>query len=356
MLFEKFGRGINLGGYLSQYEIVTNMKDETDISRHFSEFITEKDLQRIASWGLDHVRVPLDGFLFFDRKSGKLKEKPMGYLDHVIEWSERHGLNVILDLHNFWGHRFGQMKEPTELMTDDEIRSDFCLFWKKMAVHYLGFTGTTLLFELFNEIADATGYQWNNLYLSAIKTIREVDRERWILVGTNNVNSIAYLDRLALSEDPYVFYNFHYYEPNCFSHQKAHFSEEMSAWAHALTYPGNMEDYLAFLNEHPVWKDEHELLGPDCRVNDHALMLRYLKYAENFLRYTGKELMCTEYGVIDSADEDEAVKWLKDFDSDCCRLHIGHTMWNYKELDFEVVNEANEIVRPKVLAYLCSTK
>ncbi len=82
-------------------------------------------------------------------------------------------------------------------------------------------------------------------------------------------------------------------------------------------------------------------------------MLRYLKYAENFLKYTGKERMCTEYGVIDSADEDEAVKWLKDFDTECNCLHIGHTMWNYKELDFEVVNEANETVRPKVLAYLC---
>ena len=353
MLFEKFGRGINLGGYLSQYEIVTNMQDQADIDRHFSEFITESDIAKISSWGLDHIRVPIDGYLFFDRAAGKLKEEPMHFLDNVINWADKYRLNVILDLHNFWGHRFGQMKEPTELMLDEGIRVDFCRFWQEMAKHYLKHSGSVLLFELFNEIADATGYQWNNLYLSAISSIREVDPDRWILVGTNNVNSIAYLDRLALMADKHVFYNFHYYEPNCFTHQKAHFSEEMTTWGQALTYPGNMAEYLKFLENHTDWKDEHELLTPDCIVNDHALMLRYLKYAENFLKYTGKELMCTEYGVIDSADEDEAVKWLKDFDTECNRLHIGHTMWNYKELDFEVVNEANETVRPKVLAYLC---
>lgn len=94
-----------------------------------------------------------------------------------------------------------------------------------------------LMFELFNEITDSTGYMWNKLYKQAVKEIHKADPERWILVGTNFVNSVGYLDRLDLLEDPYVFYNFHYYEPNVFTHQKAHFSEEFRTWNQTLAYP-----------------------------------------------------------------------------------------------------------------------
>ena len=71
---------------------------------------------------------------------------------------------------------------------------------------------------------------------------------------------MGYLDRLDLVEDPYVFYNFHYYEPNAFTHQKAHFSEEFCAYRHTLTYPGDMTDYIAFLKANDKFRKEHPLM------------------------------------------------------------------------------------------------
>ena len=48
---EGFQHGINLGGWLSQC---------VHTPEHYDSFIGEEDIRRIASWGLDHVRVPVD--------------------------------------------------------------------------------------------------------------------------------------------------------------------------------------------------------------------------------------------------------------------------------------------------------
>lgn len=42
-----YSRGVNLGGWLSQCPYQ---------QAHYDTFITEKDIETIASWGLDHVR------------------------------------------------------------------------------------------------------------------------------------------------------------------------------------------------------------------------------------------------------------------------------------------------------------
>ena len=49
--FKGYTRGVNLGGWLSQC-------DHTE--KRYSEFVTEKDIENIKSWGVDHVRVPVD--------------------------------------------------------------------------------------------------------------------------------------------------------------------------------------------------------------------------------------------------------------------------------------------------------
>lgn len=352
MLFENFKQGLNLGGFLSQYELIADAGSEEALRQHFDTFITEGDIRRIASWGFDHVRIPVDGFLFLDKEKKCLREEPMAYLDRCIAWCAGAGLHAVIDLHNIEGHAFGQMDHPTPLMTEETLQDNFCLFWVRMAEHFSGYRKTLLLFELFNEIADATGYMWNRLYKRTVGEIREIDPERWILVGSNFVNSVGYLDRLDLVEDPYVFYNFHYYEPNVFTHQKAHFSEEFRAYSHTLTYPGDMTQYAAFLSQNERYGREHPLMTEKTTKNDRELMLALLSSAEKFVQYSGRELYCGEFGVIDSAPVEEAVKWIRDFVMECNRLKIGHAMWNYKCLDFELVDAENQIVRPEILAVL----
>ncbi len=352
MLNQFFKNGINLGGYLSQYDIIIDASSKEQMKKHLDTFITEDNIRQIASWHYDHVRIPLDGCLFFDRDSKCLKEEPMKYLDQCLSYCSQNGLNVILDLHYIWGHAYGQMDRPTALMKDKELRSYFICFWVRMAEHYHGYKGATLLFELFNEMCDATGYRWNSLYKETVEAIRKIDPERMILIGTNYVNSVGYLDRLDLLDDENVFYNFHYYEPNVFTHQKAHFSEEFRAYSKSIAYPDDISDYIHFLEEHEQFAAEHPLMNRKTLQNDHDLMLSLMKPASDFTEYSGHEAFCSEFGVIDTTEEKEAVKWMKDFMEICESYGIGHSMWNYKCLDFELVNENNEIVRPEIVKFL----
>lgn len=353
MLTEYFKNGINMGGFLSQYELITDAASSEKMEMHLKKFITEKNIEQIASWHFDHVRIPLEGRLLFDQDTKKLKDSILQYLDRTIDWCAKYKLHVILDLHGIWGHTFGQMDIPTELMVNPALRENFIAFWTEMTKHFEGYQATTLLFELFNEICDATGYCWNSLYTSTVKEIRKIDTTRMILIGTNYVNSVGYLDRLALLDDANTFYNFHYYEPNVFTHQKAIFSEEFLAYGKNVNYPDDISDYIVFLDENPRYAAEHPLMDKNTITNDHKLMLKLMKPAIDFVRYSGHEAFCSEFGVIDTAPEEEAVKWLQDYMQLCDTYHIGHTMWNYKCLDFELVDLDNQVVRPEIVRSLC---
>lgn len=62
-----YQKGINLGGWLSQGSLE---------KEHLDTFILEDDIKRIASWGADHIRLPLD-FEIIETYSGEEKRTDM---------------------------------------------------------------------------------------------------------------------------------------------------------------------------------------------------------------------------------------------------------------------------------------
>ena len=50
-------------------------------------------------------------------------------------------------------------------------------------------------------------------------------------------------------------------------------------------------------------------------------------------------LYCGEYGVIDLADREDAVRWLTDIHAVFEKYAIGRALWNYKEKDFGIAGE-----------------
>lgn len=69
---------------------------EARIKIHRSEYITERDFVTIRSWGMDAVRIPVPYFIFGDREPfiGCIEE-----LDKAMNWAERYGLQILIDLH-----------------------------------------------------------------------------------------------------------------------------------------------------------------------------------------------------------------------------------------------------------------
>ena len=93
-----YEHGVNLGGWLSQCDHTQDRYDN---------FIKEADIEKIKSWGLDHVRVPVDYNLVEDKDGNYL---PGGFerLHKTIEWCGKYGLNMVLDLHKTFGYSFDE--------------------------------------------------------------------------------------------------------------------------------------------------------------------------------------------------------------------------------------------------------
>lgn len=344
--------GINLGGWLSQYEFLARQPlTEENLELHFQSFITEEDIKQIASWKFDHVRFPISGYLLYNPATKKLNAKPLSYIDQCITWCEKYNLSIILDLHDLWGNVYGAMDIPMPLLTDSKLQENFLTIWKEMTKHFKNRNETLILFELLNEVSDASHYLWNRLYKQTIKAIREIDPERWILVGSNGQNSVAYLKELDLLDDSRVFYNFHYYDPQVFTHQKAHFSDEMKEFNQTITYPGDISAFGKYLKQHPEYLMKHALVANETS-NDKELMDRLLKDALDFVQYSECQLYCGEFGVIDSAPPEEAIKWMTDFLSILNNHKIGHALWNYKALDFGLLDLNGNVIFQELLDFV----
>ena len=83
---EGFQRGINLGGWLSQGPLDKH---------HLDTFIVEDDIKKIAGWGADHVRLPLDYENVETEEGGDIEE---GYrhIEDCISWCRKYNLNMCL--------------------------------------------------------------------------------------------------------------------------------------------------------------------------------------------------------------------------------------------------------------------
>lgn len=352
MIFKNFHNGINIGGWLSQYEFLAQQPPNGDnLKSHFDSFITENDIRQIAAWGFDHVRLPVSGYLLYDREADLVNKHILSYIERCINWCSKYHLNLVLDLHDLWGNIYGAMDKPMPLLTDHNLQNIYLHVWDDLSRYFKSSSKCILLFELLNEVSDSTGYLWNKLYKKAVHVIRRNNPVQPVLIGSNCQNNAAYLDRLDLVEDDNAFYNFHYYDPQVFTHQKAHFSDEMRDFNKTVTYPGDISDFSEYLIRHPEYEMKYHLVATETQ-NDKALMDKLLQPAIDFVNYSGRELYCGEFGVIDSAPPDEAVKWMKDFLCIADLHHIGHCIWNYKSLDFGLLRIDGTIVSKTILDFL----
>lgn len=325
--------GVNLGGWISQY----GRKDKN----HFDTFITQRDIDRIASWGMDHVRLPIDyDILVDDDEPSKYKISGFYYIDNCIEWCKKNGLNVILDLHKAPGYSFGTVNQNT-LFSDEIMQQRFIDIWKVFAKRYIN-EDDNIRFELLNEVVEPNSLRWNRLIKRTVDSIRKIDQSRKIIVGGNFYNSVFTLKELDILDDDNIIYNFHYYEPILFTHQGAAWNEVNMAYGQKVHYPGEFPDLDSFLNENPKFKDG---LGKLVGVkNDRALMSLNLKHAADFIEKSEKPLYCGEFGVIEKADEASKVNWLNDLIDILLKYHIGRACWSYKEMNFGLVDIDGEII------------
>lgn len=339
--FKGYMHGVNLGGWLSQC---------VHTKEHYDSFINEMDIRKIKSWGMDHVRVPVDYDLVED-ENANYKEEGFAYLDKVIDWCEKSGLNMILDLHKTFGFSFDAGEHESGFFENEAYQERFYRLWEEFA-HRYGTFKDRLAFELLNEVTDKEFMPaWNRIARTCIERIRAICPGIKILVGGYYNNSIEGLKGL---EDPYdenIVYNFHCYEPLIFTHQGAPWIPSMDT-SFRMSVDSTYAQYGKYCSE--------QLKGFNVDVSaypqDKPLGVEYFEdLMEEAVRIANEKdvaLYCGEYGVIDRADPQDALKWYSLIGSCFAKHNIGRAAWSYKKMDFGLSDERMDPVREELLKLL----
>ena len=310
-----FYRGINLGGWFSQCDYSKDWLDR---------LITEQDFAKIAAWGLDHVRIPID-YNILENEDGSYKEDGFRRIEGALELAEKYGLHAIVDLHKTAGFSFDADEREAGFFDNAELQERFCLLWEELAKRF-GSAPDRVAFELLNEVTDQQFIDaWNRISHACIRRIRAYAPDTLILVGSYWNNSPEAVKDLAAPYDDKVVYNFHCYSPLEFTHQGATWAVEIDRDAR-------------------------------YRFEDIDITAEYFEElfssAIEKARRHGVDIYCGEYGVIDRVEPEDAVKWFKVIHDVFEKHNIARAAWSYREMDFGLSDSRMDAVRDELIKYL----
>ena len=217
-----FSVGMGMGGWLTNYKRFNVLPENKrlDITKgdlaHFDTYITEGDVQRVKMWGFDHIRLGFDQIVL-EEAPGKYRERTMRKLVEFVGWCRKHKVNAVLNLHKAIGN-YCDIPEKVPLLDSPELQDRFVALWLEVERRF--HDAPEIAFELLNEVRDVDPAKWNRLADRTLKAIREVNPDRWVVIGSTCWNSPDKLAVLRTWDDPRVVYTFHMYSPHHFTHQR----------------------------------------------------------------------------------------------------------------------------------------
>ncbi len=217
---------------------------------------TQQDFDRLAALGANAVLFSHPG-LFSEDPPYVVDADVQGNLDRFVAMAAAAGLYVIIGFRTGPGRSeatfdyFPDASYDNErVWTDQQAHDAWGVMWRYAAQRYKDNTaivGYDLMVEPnsngrllgiydpkdFYPRYAGTLYDWNALYPSIIRAIREVDAATPILVGGMNWSSVQWLPYLQPNADLRTVYAVHYYEPFVYTHQDPS--------SLTLTYPGTFD-------------------------------------------------------------------------------------------------------------------
>ena len=218
------------GSIGAQHEIKEKLTDlmgaektEEFFKKWRENHFTKRDVDSLAAWGFNSIRVPLHYNLFTlsiqeEPTSGQNTWLDEGFdiIDNILEWAKPHNMYVILDLHAAPG---GQGRntdisdydpDKPSLWESEQNKSKTVALWKKIAERYKDnewIGGYDLLNEPNWELPG--GVDLKDLYVRITNAIREVDDKHIIIIeGNDYANNFT---GLTPPWDNNMVYSFHKY-------------------------------------------------------------------------------------------------------------------------------------------------
>lgn len=321
-------RGTNISHWLSQSQ---SRGDER------RAWFTRDDVERIASWGLDHVRLPIDEEQLWDR-SGAREEEAFALLASAIDWCEACDLRVVVDLHILRSHSFNDDAVPA-LYSDPAERDRFATLWADLS-GALGDCSTDLVaYELLNEAVAPTAQAWNETWSAAYRAIRDREPGRTIVLGSNHFNQYQTFPDLSIPDDDHLMLTFHYYNPMFITHYTAKWWREGGSYAGPIRYPGRPipdSQHIA------IQRLQDEGLEAENRDFDRTVMLADMSIPRRIASDRGLPLYCGEFGCYRETPDDIREAWYRDIAACFRELEIDWANWDYKGSFGLIDAEGNE--------------
>jgi endoglucanase len=269
----------------------------------------ESDLDIIAEWGFDFIRLPMD-YRIWTISSNQYREKPLKEIDQVIEWAQLRGIHVNLCLHRAPGYCVNPPKEPLNLWIDDsggeEARQLFAEQWSMFSERYRNIPSRNLSFNLVNEPPNISGEIYTRSVSPAINAIRQTDPDRIIIAdgtryGTQPVYELVPF-QIAQSTRGYA--------PFSITHYRASWVNGSDQWP-IPTWPLKQSGELSAFNKETLWA----------------------KYVEPWKKFRSQQCIgihVGEWGAYNKTPHEVVLGWMEDCLQNWKLAGMGWALWNLR--------------------------
>jgi len=142
---------------------------------------SEEYYKRYSDMGIKLVRLPFRWERVQHQLGSDLEPSELDLLMQSLDLADRHGMKVILDMHNYYRYYSDQIASPQVPI------EEYANTWSRLASatkEHPALFG----YGLMNEPHDTNG-QWPEAAVAAAKAIRGVDADHWILVAGDSWSS-----------------------------------------------------------------------------------------------------------------------------------------------------------------------
>ncbi len=325
---DKMQCGMGIGGWLTNYKRFNVLPPERRMQitvgdmEHFETYITKKDIEYIASLGMDHIRLGFDQIVV-ESEPYVYRKEIVDILHAFVGWCRECDVRPILNMHKAIGN-YCDIPDECGLMQSEELQDRFVALWAMLEDEFCG--ENDVVFELLNEAVNATPEEWNAVAQKAIAAIRAKNTDRILVVGGVEWNNPPALPYVKIYEDENILYTFHCYAPHEFTHQQGVLQAPQLFYNRKMPYPCDdierYRDYKRVVEGTEAYESYERM--------DIEFLRDYLAPVRDFIKnHPDKFLWCGEFGTIRHAKLEWRESWMRDMISILKEWDIPYCVWNY---------------------------
>lgn len=276
----------------------------------------DADFVLLKKLGFKSIRLPVAFEYYNDKKITTAHILP--YVDAVLKQCKLYGFKLIIDYHG------GQINDNNYA----EATKKAIINWLTICRHYKKESPDRLFFEIYNEPPHMDPQKWKDAAYNIVTAIRTVDKQRILLVGASNFNSIYELSRFVRLADEHIIYTVHFYEPFFFTHQGAEWvGDQVSTTGVPFPYDGKLFPQLN-PRAKGTWGETNYNQYPHDG-NEQSIKDK-LQIVKNWSNKYAVPILCSEYGVYNKyADIDSRCRYIKAVRKTLAALRIPGMLWDY---------------------------